>query len=634
MRLSSLIIVPAVFVIAGLFSTVAAYFSSFLIEDTSVAAVRSELDRDAVTWANVDANGLQIFLIGTAPTEAARFQALSAAGRAVDTARVIDQINVTDTDALTPPRFSVEILRNDAGLSLIGLVPASADHDALISSISRRVGSDVAISDFLEKADFPVPNGWEDALDFAISSLASLPRSKISVEAGRVDIKAMVDSGQAQSQLEADLIKRAPGAVKINLDLTAPRPVITPFTLRFVMGDGDPHFDACSADTTAARTQILAAAVEAGMTEETDCKIGLGVPTRRWGEAVQMAIQALAKINGESVTFSDADISLIAREGTDKDLFDQVVGELENTLPRVFVLTAKLPVTQDATEEGPPEFVATLSPEGDVQLRGRIGSEMARVTTDSVARALFGSTAIRSAARIDETLPASWSVRVLASLEALNYLANGLVTVTPDNVRVSGDTGNASANADIASLLAAKLKDGADFEIDVTYQEKLDPTLGIPTPEECEVQIKDIIGSRKISFEPGAATFDISAQAILDDVSLLLKLCGDIPLEISGHTDSQGRETMNQQLSQDRAQAVLDALAERRVFTSSYTAVGYGESSPIAENDTEEGREANRRIEFTLIRPEPEEQTETPLENAEQSSQEDVTQPKDTPANE
>jgi OOP family OmpA-OmpF porin len=73
-------------------------------------------------------------------------------------------------------------------------------------------------------------------------------------------------------------------------------------------------------------------------------------------------------------------------------------------------------------------------------------------------------------------------------------------------------------------------------------------------------------------------------------------------MEIGGHTDSQGRETMNQQLSQARARSVLEALRARRVLTSNITAKGYGESQPIADNDTDSGREENRRIEFKLIR--------------------------------
>ncbi len=75
-------------------------------------------------------------------------------------------------------------------------------------------------------------------------------------------------------------------------------------------------------------------------------------------------------------------------------------------------------------------------------------------------------------------------------------------------------------------------------------------------------------------------------------------------MEIGGHTDSQGRETMNLALSQARADAVLEALMARRLLAASLAAKGYGEAVPIADNATEAGRDANRRIEFTLLLPE------------------------------
>ena len=62
---------------------------------------------------------------------------------------------------------------------------------------------------------------------------------------------------------------------------------------------------------------------------------------------------------------------------------------------------------------------------------------------------------------------------------------------------------------------------------------------------------------------------------------------------------------MNLNLSQERAESVLTALRSRRVPVGTFTAIGFGEADPIADNDSEEGREANRRIEFSLIVPEP-----------------------------
>ena len=618
MRLSSFFILLVTFVFAAALSLGAAWFSAGVIEESSENAVRTELDRDALTWADVDTNGLQVFLFGTAPTEADRFQALSAAGRVVDTARVIDQINIVDADGVDPPRFSIEMLRNDSGVSLIGLMPTETDRAALISDIENEV-PDSPVSDLLELADYPAPDGWDPALDYAVAALGALERTKISVEAGRVSIKGAAENEDARRRLEADFARRAGSDIQLALDITAPRPVISPFTTRFIKDADGARFDACSAPTEEARLAILTAAGNAGVEDKVDCRLGLGAPTNAWANAMELGISAVDQLGGGTITFADTAVSLIALEGTEQAVFDRVVGELETGLPEVFVVKATLPKPPAAEPEGIPEFTATRSPEGDVQLRGRISNEISRQTAESFARAAFGSDAVRMTARIDENLPATWPSRVLAGLEALSRLSNGAVLVTPDTLSVTGNTGNQNASSDIAGLLAEKLGDTAEYEIKITYQEKLDPLLGIPTPEECEAQIVEIIGNRKISFEPGSATLDSSTQDIMDEIAELLQLCGDIPLVIAGHTDSQGRVVMNQQLSQDRAQSVLNALRDRRVLTASYEVRGYGESQPIASNDTEEGREANRRIEFKLHRPEPIPETTTTLESIEQA---------------
>ncbi|WGW04019.1 OmpA family protein [Tropicibacter oceani] len=619
MRLSSLFILVGTFLAAALVSLITAYFSVGMVENASRSGVLNELDREGLTWAEVDTNGLQVFLIGTAPDEATRFQALSTAGRIVDAARVIDQMLIEEPEDYAPPYFSVEILRNDAGISVIGLIPDSTDREDLLKQF-REIATIGEVSDLLDTADYPAPDGWDAALRYAIGALRDLPRSQISVDSERVSIKAMTESGESKQRLETALSRRKPSDLRLALNLTAPRPVISPFTLRFVIEDGEARFDACSADDEASRDRILRAAARAGLEGKATCTLGLGVPSRRWADAAEIGISKLAELGGGSVTFTNADITLIALEGTDQALFDRVVGEMEAALPDVFALHATLPKKADETNQGPPEFMATLSPEGAVQLRGRMSSEVARQTADSFARARFGSNAVYTAARVDETLPGDWPVRTLAAIEVLAQLVNGSVKVTPDKVTVTGNTGNTDASAEIARLLAAKLGDEASFDINVEYLKKFDASLGLPSPEECEAQIVEIIGDRKITFEPGSATLDASAKDILDELADLLKKCGDIPIEIGGHTDSQGRETMNQQLSQERAQSVLEALRTRLVPVASYSVNGYGEATPIADNGTEEGREANRRIEFKLLKSEQAEESDPTPEQVEDNT--------------
>lgn len=601
MRLSSLLIIAMTFFAAAVVSLVAANFSVKLIEETSEIGVRDALDGEGMTWAEVQADGLQVTLAGIAPTEAVRFKALTTAGSIVDAARVIDEMEVEAQAAIAPPRFSAEVLRNDSGISIIGLIPSTTDRESAIERFAKLAG-EANVADLLEQANYPAPDGWEDALAFAITAMSQLPRAKASVEAGRVVITAIADSAEAKAAMENKLNRSVPPSVKLILDIAAPRPVITPFTLRFQIDDEGPRFDACSADTEAARIRILAAATRAGVTGTARCTVGLGVPSPTWAEAVEQGIEAIQSLGGGSVTFADADISLVALPGSDQATFDRVVGELENRLPEVFALHAKLPKVPDPNE-GPPEFIATLSPEGHVQLRGRVSDASLRELAESYAKARFGSDKVYTAARLAEGLPSDWAPRVLTGLEALATLSNGSVTVTPDTLSVTGNTGNPDASTRIASLLSGKLGEGAEYDINVTYQEKLDPVLGLPTPSECEAQIGEVLKNGKINFEPGSATIDASALTIMDQIADILKRCGDLPLEIQGYTDSQGRETMNLALSQSRAESVLNELRARRVLTGTFTAKGYGEEKPIADNTTNDGREANRRIEFRLIRP-------------------------------
>ncbi|MCG7493436.1 OmpA family protein [Thalassobius sp. Cn5-15] len=603
MRLSSYLIIAATFGVAGALSLTAAGSIANVIEDTSELAVRNGLDAADLTWAEVHANGLQVYLTGTAPSEADRFKAVTTAGHLVDAARVIDQMDVASTADLAPPRFSIEILRNDDGLSLIGLIPTDSDRDALLEAV-RKIADGGTVSDLLQTADYDIPEGWQRSVDYALGALKTLPRSKISIEADRVAITAMTKTAEELRRLETELSRKAD--MELVLDLSAPRPVLTPFTLRLVIDDGAARFDACSADSDASAQRIVAAAKEAGLdNEQMNCTVGLGVPSPRWAEAAEQSIKALAFLGAGSVTFNDADISLVAELGTDQAQFDRVVGELENTLPAVFSLHSDLPKPTAKNDDGDAlEFTATLSPEGQVQLRGRINDELSRTAAESYAVARFGNANVHTAARLDKALPKSWSLRVLTSLEALSLLSNGFVSVTPDVIRVQGNTGRPDASAQIAGFLAERLNETQRFDIDVTYLEKLDPIASLPTPEECETQVNDILKVRKINFEPGSDTPDASAQGVLDDIAAVLKACSeDLKFEIGGHTDSQGRESMNQALSQARAAAVLSGLRERRLLTSAYRAVGYGESQPIADNGTEDGREANRRIEFKLIRP-------------------------------
>lgn len=604
------------FALAAGMATLGGRVAVQLLEHKSAMAVQEALLDGEQAWARVIADGLQIVLEGEAPNEPARLRAIRLASGVVDASRVISNMSVASSASITPPDFAIEILRNDSGVSLIGLLPSDSDRDDLHRRVTN-IAEQMPVTDLLESASFPVPDGWRSALNFAVRALADLPRSKISVTPGAVTISASADSADQKRQIEARLNDLVPDDVTMRLTVTAPRPVVSPFVFRAVIDNGVARIEACTADTVGARSRILQAAVESDFDSSDGCAIALGVPSATWGQAVSVAIAALRELGGGSLAITDADVALIAAPGTDQALFDDVVGRLTNTLPDLFELDARLPADTGAASDGPVQFIATLNDQGRLQLRGRLPDDLTNTVVETYAKASFAGSTLDMGTRVEDTgLPPGWLVRVLTGLEALSRLTTGAVTIKPDDIAIRGTAENEQTAAEISGLIADKLGDSAVFSIDldvIAPVEVVEETG--PTAEDCLAKVQQITAENKILFDPGSATLTVASGRIMDEIADVLRECMDISLEVAGYTDSQGREEMNQRLSQQRADAVLSALRSRRVPTSSFVAVGFGEADPIADNETETGREANRRIEFHLVTPEavatPEPETET-----------------------
>ena len=108
--------------------------------------------------------------------------------------------------------------------------------------------------------------------------------------------------------------------------------------------------------------------------------------------------------------------------------------------------------------------------------------------------------------------------------------------------------------------------------------------------------------AKTILFDTGKTSIKFESAEILKNISDILKEYSTAKFNIDGHTDSVGRESTNQKLSEGRAQAVVDWLVENGISRSRLTARGFGESQPIMDNKTREGRSRNRRVEINLIK--------------------------------
>nr|WP_081721040.1 OmpA family protein [Pseudoxanthomonas suwonensis] len=104
-----------------------------------------------------------------------------------------------------------------------------------------------------------------------------------------------------------------------------------------------------------------------------------------------------------------------------------------------------------------------------------------------------------------------------------------------------------------------------------------------------------------VTFAFNSANIDPQFYTVLNDVAGVLREYNQTVVEVAGHTDSVGSDEVNQRLSEQRAEAVASYLAAQGVQRERLITVGGGKRYPIASNDTEAGRAANRRVEITLV---------------------------------
>ena len=103
-----------------------------------------------------------------------------------------------------------------------------------------------------------------------------------------------------------------------------------------------------------------------------------------------------------------------------------------------------------------------------------------------------------------------------------------------------------------------------------------------------------------IRFEPNSSKIDKSSHRIMDQIVLTLRKHREINIAIGGHTDSTGPRAFNKRLSRDRARSVRQYLLGRGIPPARLSARGFGPDQPIADNDSEQGRSKNRRVEFLV----------------------------------
>jgi len=239
---------------------------------------------------------------------------------------------------------------------------------------------------------------------------------------------------------------------------------------------------------------------------------------------------------------------------------------------------------------------------GDTGAKGRVNTDIYSFDIPVAAKPLPVSFLKTSVIDGSTGLATEASVKITALKQKDVYLSSTIEVGS--ELLVPIPVGN---NYSIAVLKDGYLYHSENFSLDEGYAaakpfEKVITLYPIPKESTAELiaESKPII-LNNIFFETGSATLRPESNLEIDNLAAQLDENKNLKIKILGHTDNVGSEADNQKLSEDRAKSLFDALVQRSVSAKRLAYEGRGESQPIADNDTPEGRQKNRRTEFVII---------------------------------
>ena len=236
--------------------------------------------------------------------------------------------------------------------------------------------------------------------------------------------------------------------------------------------------------------------------------------------------------------------------------------------------------------------------DGKVTVNGQVATDAEKTRLWDALVANFGDGNVNGDIVVDaNTAPAGWMDKLIALLPDLK--ANGL-KFDLDGDKLKIDT-SGLPEADRFALSQKFRNAFSGFDISGMWDKGMAALAGLTTGYGADELIK-ALNLMNIYFDTGSAVITKDSNETLQAAAKAIQGApADIRIEAGGHTDNTGDAAANMTLSQQRADAVVARLGELGVANGVLTAKGYGQDKPIADNDTEEGRAQNRRMEFSIL---------------------------------
>jgi OmpA-OmpF porin, OOP family len=520
---------------------------------------------------------------------------------------------------------------------------------------NERLRGDIAVA---AKASFPratitdrmligegAPRDWPGVTTLAMKELAKLEEGAAELRDTQVTL-----SGLAADEATAEGARRGmrgalPSSYRLADDIKVREPLnkpVSPFTTSVVLESGvvilsgyAPSDDAREAAVQAARAKFPNRRID------NRIEVAAGAPDG-WKRCFDGGLAGLAKAGNGRMQMSDRRLD-VSGSTEDEDISTSVPNEVRQQVGQSCEATTR--IAYNAGTEPDNEWRAAWNGT-QVVLDGEVTSQAAKAQLAQNAGRYFPGAQIVDRMRVTENRSRAWPATADQGLKMLATLRSGEARLARRGLTIAGEakdagvvnairdqlerdiakgyTGRESINVRTDSALWSeqearrKAEEDARRVADLDRQRKTEDDQRKRDDEErrrreladrqqkdnaaksCQSGLQRIAREGILKFERASANLDRESNDTLDQLAGTAKACPGLKIEIEGHTDSEGTPERNQRLSDRRAQAVVDFLIKRGVDQAQLQAIGYGETRPLAPNDTTENRAKNRRIEFTV----------------------------------
>ena len=320
------------------------------------------------------------------------------------------------------------------------------------------------------------------------------------------------------------------------------------------------------------------------------------VKTPAWLETIVPVITTLPMISGANLELKDNSLILngsVDSQTTLDGINARIANIDESTLvvhSNFWIVEPESPIENDAPLEEP--IIKVNWADGKLKLSGTLSSDASLLKVRNVLMEHYKPSLTENTLQVSANVSeAPWLEEFVEMLPGLRALETAQVAVAQGKLTLSGESGN--AEMPITNNQSQQHNEPIKINNEIVMLDVESVSTGLKLRKEL-----DLIALDEILFKSNEAEISQNSFQVLEDLARSLKKYPDVPVIVAGHTDTSGPEQGNQTLSQQRANAVREDLIFKGVDKNRVSAVGYGESRPLATNDTPEGRARNRRIEI------------------------------------